>query len=101
MSSANKENDNSIDEEQKKEILVLLNRIEGQVRGLQKMVQQDKYCVDILTQISAVRGALKKVGLNVLESHTHGCVKRAVKNKNQDGQEILDELMDVFAKFTE
>ena len=92
---------NSIDENNKEELLLRLKRIEGQVRGIQKMIDNEKYCVDILTQISAVRGALKKVGLNVLDAHTHGCVHRAVKNRDQDEEEILNELIDLFAKFTD
>ncbi len=90
---------NSLSESDKKDLLVRLRRIEGQVRGVQKMIDKDKYCVDILTQISAIRGALKKVGFNILDSHSHGCVKNAIKNKQ--GEEIIDELLDVISKFTD
>lgn len=90
---------NSLDEEAKEDLLLRLRRIEGQVRGLQRMIEEDKYCVDILTQVVAVRGALKKVGFELLDNHTHGCVRRAVKEEN--GGQIIDELMDVFAKFTD
>ncbi len=76
-----------------------LKRIEGQVRGIQKMVVDDKYCVDILTQIAAVQGALNKVGLSVLESHTRGCVKRALASGDNE-EEVVDELVDVINKFT-
>ena len=51
-----------------------LKRIEGQVRGLQKMIEEDRYCVDILVQISAAKSAINQVGLSVLESHTRGYV---------------------------
>lgn len=90
---------NSISEEVKEDLIVRLRRIEGQVRGIQRMLEEEKYCVDILTQVVAVRGALKKVGLNVLDQHTHGCVRRAIKDNSDD--EIIDELMDVLAKFTD
>ncbi|MFW5787555.1 MAG: metal-sensitive transcriptional regulator [Bacillota bacterium] len=92
---------NSIDDTERKKLLIRLKKIEGQIRGIQNMIEKDKYCADILTQISAVRGALKKVGLNILDSHTHGCVRKAVKKQDQDGEEILDELIDLFAKFTD
>lgn len=90
---------NSLDEEAKEDLLLRLRRIEGQVRGLQRMIDEDKYCVDILTQVVAVRGALKKVGFKLLDNHTHGCVRRALQEEN--GDQIIDELMEVFAKFTD
>lgn len=92
---------NSICGKEKNDILTRLKKIEGQVRGLQRMVNEDKYCVDILTQVVAVRGALKQVGLKVLDDHIHGCVQRVMKGDDaQKNQEIIDELMDVMAKFT-
>lgn len=92
---------NSICGKEKNDLLTRLKKIEGQVRGLQRMINEDKYCVDILTQVVAVRGALKKVGLNVLDDHIHGCVQRVMKGDDAEkNQEIIDELMDVMAKFT-
>ncbi|AGB42015.1 hypothetical protein Halha_2132 [Halobacteroides halobius DSM 5150] len=79
-------------------LLNRLSRIEGQVRGLQNMIEDEKYCVDVLTQIAAVKGALNKVGMKILEKHTHGCVKQAVAN--DQGEEIINELMEVINKFT-
>lgn len=91
---------NSINKEVKENLLKRLRRIEGQVRGLQRMIEEEQYCVDILTQVVAARGALKKVGLKILDQHTHGCVRNAIEEeKNAD--QIIDELMDVFAKFTD
>jgi len=90
---------NSLCELDKKELINRLKRIEGQVRGLQRMVNEEKYCVDILHQINAVQGGLKNVGLKILDKHVHGCVQRAVKN--EEGDEIIDELMEVLAKFTD
>ena len=89
---------NSISKEDKKNISVRLKRIEGQIRGLQRMIEEEKYCVDILTQVEASRGALKKVALKILDSHINGCVQRAIKN--EEGEEIIDELMDVIEKFS-
>ena len=90
---------NSLCELDKKELTNRLKRIEGQVRGLQRMIDEEKYCVDILHQINAVQGGLKKVGLKILDKHVHGCVQRAIKN--EEGDLIIDELMDVLAKFTD
>lgn len=89
-------NSNSINEEVKKDLLVRLNRIEGQTRGVKKMIKNEKYCVDILTQIVAVRGALKKVGLKVLQQHINGCVQSSLQNEDE---EIIDELLDVINRF--
>lgn len=92
----------SICRSEKKDLIVRLRRIEGQVRGLQRMIDEDKYCVDVLTQVVAVRGALKKVGLNVLDNHTHGCVQKVIKSDNkEDNQLVIDELMGVLAKFAD
>ncbi len=88
----------SLNTTDKEDLLVRLRRIEGQVRGIQKMVEKDKYCVDILTQINAARGALNKVGLNILDNHIHGCVRDAIQEEK--GEEIIDELMEVLEKFS-
>lgn len=90
---------NSLSVHDKKDLGTRLKRIEGQVRGIQRMIEEEKYCVDILTQISAVRGALKKVGFMILDKHTHGCVQKAIKN--EEGETVIDELMAVLTKFTE
>lgn len=74
-----------------------LKKIEGQVRGIQKMIDEDRYCVDILVQLTAVRAALNKVGLSLLESHTRGCVTAAIKGGQ--GDEAIEELIDVLSKF--
>ena len=74
-----------------------LNRIEGQVRGIGRMLDEDRYCVDILTQVSAVRSALHAVALELLEHHLHGCVQQAVKSGK--GEPAIDEAMSVIRKF--
>ncbi|SFJ91083.1 DNA-binding transcriptional regulator, FrmR family [Halobacillus dabanensis] len=85
-------------DEEKQAVLNRLKRIEGQVRGIQKMVEEDRYCVDILVQISAINKALNKVGFNLLERHTHHCVKDAIQKGN--GDEAIDELMKVLQQFS-
>ncbi|WLR47115.1 metal-sensing transcriptional repressor [Halobacillus litoralis] len=85
-------------QDEKLAVLNRLKRIEGQVRGIQKMVEDDRYCVDILVQISAINNALNKVGYNLLERHTHHCVKDAIQKGN--GDEAIDELMKVVQQFS-
>jgi DNA-binding FrmR family transcriptional regulator len=93
---------NSICGKEKNDLLIRLKKIEGQVKGIQRMINEDKYCVDILTQVVAVRGALRKVGLNILDDHIHGCVQKVIKGKDEKGnKEIIDELMGVLAKFAD
>nr|WP_233569812.1 metal-sensing transcriptional repressor [Falsibacillus albus] len=84
--------------EDKEKLINRLKRIEGQVRGIQKMVNEDRYCVDILVQLSAINAAMKKVGLNLLEKHTHHCVRGAIEAGN--GDESIEELMKVFEQFS-
>lgn len=79
-------------------LLKRLNRIEGQVRGVAKMIESDRYCVDVLIQISAIKSAINSVGMQILEDHTKGCVKNAVTSGNGD-QEVT-ELLDIVRKFT-
>ena len=75
-----------------------LKNIEGQVRGLQRMIDKGKYCVDILTQISAVRAALHSVGILILRRHVETCVSDAIETGGTDRAEIINELMSVLAK---
>jgi len=79
-------------------LLSRLKRVEGQVRGIQKMIEDDRYCVDILVQISAIKSAIHQVGLALLESHTKGCVADAVAQN--DGEDKINELMDIIRQFT-
>jgi CsoR family transcriptional regulator, copper-sensing transcriptional repressor len=78
-------------------ILTRLRRIEGQVRGVARMVEEDKYCVDILTQISAAVAGLRATGLLVLEDHIRGCVISAEPEKQE---ETLQELMGAIERFS-
>jgi CsoR family transcriptional regulator, copper-sensing transcriptional repressor len=72
----------------KEQLLARLARIEGQVRGIARMVQKDRYCIDILTQISAIQAALDKVGLGLLDGHARVCMTDA-----QDCEPQVEELM--------
>ncbi|MBV9366354.1 MAG: metal-sensitive transcriptional regulator [Solirubrobacterales bacterium] len=69
----------------KDQLLARLRRIEGQIRGIQGMVEDDRYCIDILTQISAAQAALDKVALGLLDGHAHTCVIGAEPDE-QDGR---------------
>ena len=81
----------------KQALIRRLNRIEGQVRGVARMIGDDRYCVDILTQVSALRSALDGLAMELLEDHTHGCVRDAVRSGG--GDEAIAELMQVVRKF--
>jgi DNA-binding FrmR family transcriptional regulator len=76
-----------------------LSRIEGQVRGLSRMVEDDRYCIDIVTQISAVRAALRRVEEEVLRDHVAHCVEHAITSGNKaDQREKIAELMAVISR---
>ncbi len=76
-----------------------LNRIEGQVRGLSRMVEDDRYCIDIVTQISAVRAALRRVEEEVLRDHVSHCVEHAIRSGDKADQRAkIAELMDVIGR---
>ena len=76
-----------------------LGRIEGQVRGLSKMVEEDRYCIDIVTQISAVRAALRRVEEEVLKDHGAHCVEHAIASGDKaDQREKIAELMAVIGR---
>jgi CsoR family transcriptional regulator, copper-sensing transcriptional repressor len=76
-----------------------LNRIEGQVRGLSKMVEEDRYCIDVITQISAVRAALRRVEEEVLKDHVSHCVDHAISTGNKaDQRKKISELMAVIGR---
>lgn len=76
-----------------------LKRIEGQVRGVARMVEQDRYCIDVVTQIGAVRAALRKVEEEVLRDHVGHCVEGAIASGNKSRQRRkIAELMDVFGR---
>jgi DNA-binding FrmR family transcriptional regulator len=80
----------------KKDLQDRLRRIEGQIRGLQRMVDDDKYCIDILTQLNSVLAALKAVGLGILDDHVRHCVTESIERGN--GDEKIEELMAAVAR---
>ena len=76
-----------------------LNRIEGQVRGLARMVEDDRYCIDIVTQISAVRAALRRVEEEILRDHVAHCVEHAITSGDKaDQRKKIEELMQVVSR---
>ena len=82
---------------QRQDLMLRLRKIEGQVKGIHRMVDEEKYCVDILVQIAAVRAALKKVGSIIFEAHVRGCVRDAIARQEDD--EVIKELIDVLNRF--
>lgn len=84
-------------EHDKENIKRRLRRIEGQLRGIQGMIEHDACCMDILVQISAARAAISKAGVIILENHIKGCLMETLKKENPD--ETLDELMKVMSNF--
>ncbi len=86
-------------EQAKASALKRLKRIEGQARGLARMVEQDRYCIDVVTQIGAVRAALRKVEEEVLRDHVGHCVEGAIASGDKGEQRRkIAELMDVFGR---
>ena len=84
----------------KKQVQARLRRIEGQIGGLQRMVDEDRYCVDVLLQVAAAKAALERVGQLILGSHVDTCVNTALSSGNKrEARRKVDELMDVFSRF--
>ena len=76
-----------------------LRRIEGQIRGLQKMVEEDRYCADVIMQIAAVQEALRGVARNLMKNHLHHCAAKALKSgKKQETEAMYDELLELVYK---
>ncbi len=80
----------------KDRLLNRLSRIEGQVRGVSRMVEEERYCIDVLTQISAIEAALDKVALGLIDDHTRNCI---VEAKGDERSEKLDELMGALGRW--
>ena|SRR5690348_261470 len=87
-----------VDPEIKDRNLKRLRRIEGQVRGLQKMVDGDRYCADIMTQISSVHEALRSVGRELMRNHLKHCATTAIRSGEADAEAMYDELLDMMYK---
>jgi CsoR family transcriptional regulator, copper-sensing transcriptional repressor len=81
-------------------LLSRLARIEGQVRGVTRMVEEERYCIDILTQIAAIKAALTRVETEVLKGHAAHCVAHAIESGNaRDQKQKFDELVELFSRY--
>jgi DNA-binding FrmR family transcriptional regulator len=87
-----------VDADGKARNLTRLRRIEGQVRGLQRMVEEDRYCADILTQIASVHEALRSVGRELMRNHLKHCATSAIQTGGDEANAMYDELVDMFYK---
>lgn len=83
-------------DDEKKIINNRISRIEGQLKGIKKMIEQDTYCSDILVQLSAIENSVKSLSNHILENHLYSCVTRDLQNGNL---EVIDELISLFKKF--
>jgi DNA-binding FrmR family transcriptional regulator len=90
----------AVDPEVKARNLKRLRRIEGQVRGLQKMVDEDRYCAEILTQISSVHEALRGVGRELMRNHLRHCATAAIRVGGERADEMYDELVDLMYTYS-
>jgi DNA-binding FrmR family transcriptional regulator len=85
----------AVDSDIKQRNLKRLRRIEGQVRGLQKMVDEERYCADILTQISSVHEALRSVSRELMRNHLKHCASTAIRSSDAEAEAMYDELVDM------
>ncbi len=88
----------AVDSDARARNLRRLKRIEGQVRGLQKMVEDDRYCADIMTQISSVHEALRAVGRELMKNHLKHCASTAIRSSESDAAAMYDEIVDLMYK---
>jgi DNA-binding FrmR family transcriptional regulator len=89
-----------VDPEIKASNLKRLRRIEGQVRGLHKMVEEDRYCAEVLTQISSVQEALRAVSRELMRNHLRHCATAAIRNNTRQAEEMYDELLDLMQRYS-
>jgi DNA-binding FrmR family transcriptional regulator len=87
-----------VDPEIKAANLKRLRRIEGQVRGLYKMVEDDRYCADVLTQVGAVQEALRAVGRELMRNHLRHCATHAIRTGSEEAASMCDELVELMYK---
>ena len=88
-----------LDEAQQQAIVTRLNRIEGQVRGIRRMVQEPRLCIEILQQLAAAEAALNRISLAVFKFHVERCVPDGIAKGDPDSSERLAELVDIFDRF--
>ena len=82
--------------EEKKIVNDRLNRIEGQIKGIKKMIDEDRYCNDILIQLSAIESSIKSLSMHILENHLYSCITDSIEKNDT---EVIDELMSLFKRF--
>ena len=80
-------------------LIARINRIEGQVRGLRKMVEEDRDCMQVLKQVAAAHGALRSLGAMILEDHLKGCVATAIQRHDHES-EAINEVIEIFNRFS-
>lgn len=83
-------------EEEKKKLIVRMNKIIGQMNGVNKMIQEDRYCDDILIQLSAIDKSIKSLANVLLDSHMHSCL---IENIQKGNYEVVDEIVELFKRF--
>lgn len=83
-------------QEEKRQILNRLHKIEGQVRGVSKMIEEDRYCDDVLIQLSSIDKSIKSLANLILENHMYTCILKEFKNGNT---EVIDDIMELFRRF--
>jgi DNA-binding FrmR family transcriptional regulator len=87
--------------EKKTDNLNRLKTIEGHIRGVQRMLDQDAYCIDVIRQINAIQAALNKISINILDNHLNSCLIAAVRgDDSEEQQRVLNEIIDVFEAAT-
>jgi DNA-binding FrmR family transcriptional regulator len=89
-----------VDPDIKASNLKRLRRIEGQIRGLQKMVEHDRYCAEILTQVSSVQEALRAVSRELMRNHLKHCAAAAIRNNGRQAEAMCDELLDLMHRYS-
>jgi CsoR family transcriptional regulator, copper-sensing transcriptional repressor len=89
-----------LDTTQQQLLITRLNRVEGQVRGIRRMIQEPRLCVEILQQLSAAEAALNRVSLAILRYHVEKCVPEGLAGGQEEGNKSLKELVDIFDRFS-
>ncbi|HEX4682389.1 MAG TPA: metal-sensitive transcriptional regulator [Gemmatimonadaceae bacterium] len=88
----------AVDPDARERNLKRLRRIEGQVRGLQKMVEEDRYCADVMTQIASVHEALRAVGRELVRNHLRHCANPAIRKGEEEAETMYDEIVEMMYK---
>ena len=89
----------TLDEAAQQALVTRLNRVEGQIRGIRRMIQEPRLCVEVLQQLAAAEAALSRISLSVLRHHVERCVPNGVAHSETEGRKRLNELVDIFDRF--